>query len=73
MSSVPGTSRIEGPEEDWHAGQIWQPPSKLRRWFDSIFRRLCIGFAALTVVLIVFLVFEIGAKGAGFPLLAGGL
>lgn len=66
MSSIPGTSRIQGPETEevkaWHPGQIWQPPSKGQRWLDILFRRLCIAFAALTVVLIVFLVIEIGAK-----------
>lgn len=64
MASVPGTDRIQGPEEvrAWHVGQIWAPPSKLQSWFDVIFRRLCVAFAALTVVLILLLVFEIGAK-----------
>jgi len=64
MSSVPETSRIQGPEEvkAWHAGQIWQPPSKMQLVVDSAFRGLCIAFAALTVVLIVLLVVEIGAK-----------
>src|SRR5271157_3886830 len=64
MSSVPGTSRIQSPEEvkAWHAGQIWQPPSKMQLLFDSAFRRLCIAFSALTIFLIVLLVVEIGAK-----------
>ncbi len=55
---------MEGPEgvEALHAGQIWQPPSKVQRGFDLIFRRLCVAFAGLTVVLIVFLVIEIGTK-----------
>src|SRR5271165_3714209 len=64
MSSVPETSRIQGPEEvkAWHAGQIWQPPSKKQLLIDSAFRRLCIAFSALTVALIVLLVVEIGVK-----------
>jgi len=61
MASVPGTNRIDEVKA-WHQGQIWQPPSKLQRVIDSAFRRLCIGFAGLTVVLIVLLVVEIGAK-----------
>src|SRR6516225_660322 len=43
-------------------GQTWQPPTGAQRWVDRIFRRLCLVFAALTIVLIVFLVVEIGAK-----------
>src|SRR3974390_205509 len=64
MASVPGSTRIEGPDEvkTWHAGQIWQPPSSGQKWVDFVFRRLCVGFAALTVLLIVLLVVEIGAK-----------
>jgi phosphate transport system permease protein len=46
----------------WHPGQVWQPPSTGQRWFDIAFRRLCLIFAALTIVLIVFLVIEIGIK-----------
>src|SRR5271166_1321778 len=64
MASLSGTTRIQSPEEvkAWHASQIWQPPSKVQRWIDLVFRRLCVAFAALTIVLIVFLVFEIGVK-----------
>jgi phosphate transport system permease protein len=64
MASASGTDRLQGPEEvkAWNVGQIWQPPSSVQRLIDSIFRRLCIVFAALTVVLIILLVFEIGAK-----------
>ena len=64
MASLPDTSRIQGPEEvkAWHAGQIWQPPSKGQRWVDFLFRRLCFLFAATTVVLILLLVVEIGVK-----------
>ena len=46
----------------WHPGQIWKPPSKAQSWTDVAFRRLCRGFAALTVVLVIVLVVEIGAK-----------
>jgi phosphate transport system permease protein len=64
MASIPGTTRIQSPEEvkAWHAVQIWQPPSKVQRWLDVAFRRLCVAFAAVTVVLIVLLVVEIGIK-----------
>ncbi len=64
MASIPGTTRIQSPEEvkAWHVGQIWQPPSKIQRRIDVVFRRLCVVFAALTVVLIVLLVVEIGLK-----------
>ena len=64
MASIPGTTRIQSPEEAraWHAVQIWQPPSKVQRWLDGVFRRLCVGFAALTVVLIALLVVEMGIK-----------
>jgi len=64
MASVPGSTRIEGPDEvkTWHPDQIWQPPSSAQKWVDFFFRRLCIGFAALTVFLIILLVVEIGAK-----------
>ncbi len=67
MASLTGTTRIQGPEEvkAWHVGQIWQPPSKTQRRIDFIFRRLCLVFAALTVVLIVLLVVEIGINA--FP------
>jgi len=61
MASVPGTNRIDEVKA-WHPGQIWQPPSSTQKWVDFFFRRLCIGFAALTVVLIILLVVEIGAK-----------
>jgi len=64
MASLPDTSRIQGPQEvkGWNADQIWQPPSKGQRWADFLFRRLCFAFAATTVVLILLLVVEIGAK-----------
>jgi phosphate transport system permease protein len=44
------------------SGQISHPPSKIQRWSDLIFRRLCVVFAAFTILLIVFLVLEIGVK-----------
>ena len=46
----------------WHPGQIWQPPSKGQRWTDVAFRKLCFGFAGLTVLLVIFLVVEIGVQ-----------
>jgi len=64
MASLPDTSRMQGPDgiEALSAGRIWKPPSKTQLLIDSAFRRLCIAFAALTIVLIVLLVVEIGAK-----------
>jgi phosphate transport system permease protein len=58
------TSRIQSRDEvkHWHIGQIWQPPSSVQRWTNVIFRRLCVGFAALTVALSVYLVVQIGAE-----------
>jgi len=61
MTSVPGTTRLED-EAAWHVGQTWQPPSKAQRWIDVLFRRLCVGFATLAIVLIALLVFEIAVK-----------
>lgn len=64
MASFSQTTRIQSPKEikSWNVVQIWQPPSKLQRWLDVAFRRLCVAFAALTVVLIVLLAAEIGIK-----------
>ena len=64
MASIPGTTRIQGPEEvkAWHADQIWQPPTRGQRWVDVVFRRLCFAFAAVTIALMVFLVVQIGLK-----------
>ncbi|HZD48572.1 MAG TPA: phosphate ABC transporter permease subunit PstC [Silvibacterium sp.] len=65
MASVPDKVRIEKAKEEvagWHPGQIWQPPTAVQRWIDLVFRRLCVAFAAFTIVLIVLLVLEIGAK-----------
>ena len=65
MASVPDKVRLEKLEKEveaWHAGQIWQPPTSAQRWTDLLFRRLCVAFAAFTIVLIVLLVLEIGAK-----------
>ena len=64
MASIPGTTRMQGPEDiaALSVGQIWQPPSKIQRGLDVFFRRLCVIFAGLTVFLIALLVVEIGAK-----------
>jgi phosphate transport system permease protein len=62
MASVPETTRAREEVAAWHPGQVWQPPSTGQRWFDVAFRRLCLIFAALTIVLIVLLVIEIGIK-----------
>ena len=62
MATVPNTTRIQDDVTALSAGQIWQPPSRNQRWIDRTFRQLCRTFAALTVVLIVFLVVEIGTK-----------
>ena len=64
MASVPGTNPLQGPDglDALSVGQIWQPPSSIQKWIDSLFRRLCVLFAALTVFLIILLVVEIGIK-----------
>jgi phosphate transport system permease protein len=62
MASVPGTIPTGDAVQPWQAGQIWQPPSSSQRWIDIAFRRLCVGFAALTVVLIIVLVLEIAVE-----------
>jgi phosphate transport system permease protein len=64
MASVPSTNQLQGPDglEALSAGGIWQPPSPTQKWIDLLFRRLCVAFAGLTVVLIILLVVEIGAK-----------
>src|SRR5271165_2057536 len=62
MATAPGTIRPQDEVAAWNVGQIWHPPSKLQRWIDFVFRRLCVVFAAVTVALIVLLVVEIGAK-----------
>src|SRR5215471_17987358 len=79
MASIPGTTRIEGPDglDALSAGQIWQPPSTTQKWVDRAFRRLCVIFAGLTVFLILLLVVEIGMKAIpafreyGFRFLVG--
>ena len=55
---------MQGPDgiDGLSAGKIWQPPSKTQKFVDRTFRRLCIIFAAFTVVLIALLVVEIGLK-----------
>jgi len=58
-------SRITREREEvaaWNPDQIWHPPSKVQRWIDLVFRRLCVAFAAVTVALIVLLVVEIAVK-----------
>src|SRR5271165_7339155 len=62
MASVPEKIRVREEVAAWHPGQIWKPPSDVQRWIDLIFRRLCVAFAAITIVLIAFLVLEIGVK-----------
>ena len=62
MASASEISRARDEAATWHPGQVWQPPSRGQRWFDVAFRNLCLVFAALTIVLIVVLVIEIGLK-----------
>src|SRR6516225_1267569 len=62
MASASEISRGREEAAAWHPGQVWQPPSRGQRWFDVAFRNLCLVFAALTIVLIVVLVIEIGLK-----------
>jgi len=60
MASISAPNGIEKPVEVQARGQIWRPPSGFQRWGDVVFRSLCFAFAVLTIVLLVWLVFEIG-------------
>ena len=62
MASLPTPTDYTAEAAARGRGQTWQPPSGAQRWADGIFRRLCFVFAAATILLIVFLVVEIGAK-----------
>src|SRR5271169_4514945 len=62
MTSLSETTRAREEVAAWNPSQIWRPPSKSQRWTDVLFRRLCLGFAGLTIVLIALLVFEIAVK-----------
>src|SRR5271165_2142828 len=62
MASVPGPTRLQDEVAAWHVGQIWKPPSRVQRWIDLLFLRLCVAFAAITIALIALLVVEIGVK-----------
>src|SRR5271157_2874615 len=62
MASPSRTNRVRAEVAAWNPGQTWQPPSKAQRLIDVMFRRLCLFFAAMTIVLIVLLVFEIAVK-----------
>ena len=44
----------------WNPQAIWQPPSATQRLFDRLFKRMCFVFAGLTIVLMAWLVIEIG-------------
>ena len=58
-------------------GQIWQPPTSGQRWIDVIFRRACVIFAALTIVLAMLLILKIAIAAIpafreyGFSFLSG--
>jgi phosphate transport system permease protein len=62
MSAVPEITRVREEVAAWRPEQIWRPPSATQTWTDKVFRNLCVLFAATTIALIVFLVFEIGIK-----------
>ena len=62
MASVPEITRAREEVAAWHPGQVWRPPTTSQRWFDVAFRRLCLIFAAMTILLIVLLVIEIAIK-----------
>lgn len=59
------------------AAQISQPPSALQRGIDNVFRKLCLVFAWLSVLLVVFIVLRIAFSAApairehGFGFLTG--
>ena len=64
MASIPKQNRleVEAQVKAWNPDSAWQPPTSTQRFLDKVFRQLCWGFAALTIVLMVLLVAEIGAK-----------
>jgi len=62
MGTAPNIARTREEVAQWHAGQVWQPPSSAQKWGDKIFRQLCVAFAAATIVLMAVLVLEIAVK-----------
>jgi phosphate transport system permease protein len=42
--------------------QIAQPPTRSQRWVDTGFRSLCYGFAILSILLVAYIVLEIGKE-----------
>ena len=79
MASIPNPTRLQAQAQAhaWNPATIWQPPTGAQRLFDRLFKRLCWIFAALTIVLMVLLVVEIGTKAVpafreyGLSFLAG--
>jgi phosphate transport system permease protein len=73
MATLPATTETvkSSPE------RIWSPPSRAQVWTDGIFRRLCIVFAAFTILLLIALVVQIAIKAMpalreyGFGFLTG--
>jgi phosphate transport system permease protein len=62
MATVTSQDRVRAEVAGWHPGQIWQPPTRTQRWYDSAFRRLCFVFAAFIILLIAWLVGEIAFR-----------
>jgi phosphate transport system permease protein len=62
MASASTPNQVRDDAAAWNASQIWQPPTQTQRWLDGAFRRLCVGFAAFTILLIAWLVLEIAIR-----------
>jgi phosphate transport system permease protein len=58
MATLPATSE----HLDRNPERIWSPPSRPQIWTDGVFRRLCVAFAAFTILLLFALVLQIGVK-----------
>jgi phosphate transport system permease protein len=62
MASASSKAQLREEVAGWNPGQIWQAPTQTQRLLDSAFRRLCVGFAAFTILLIAWLVLEIAIR-----------
>ncbi len=77
MSQFSTPALIAAQEATAQHAQIWQPPTTAQRWFDVSFRRMCVTFAGLTIVLALLLIFKIAIAAIpafreyGFAFLTG--
>ena len=62
MATASSVAKAREEVAGWNPGQIWQPPTPAQRWYDIAFRRLCLVFAAFTILLIAWLVLEIALR-----------